>query len=220
MSSRGGVLLDIDGTLVDTNYLHAVTWAEAFRTCGYQVATSRLHHLIGQGSDRLVAEVLGKDDQSVADAHDDFYAPHLHHLRAFDGAQELIRSIKARGVSVVLATSASERDARHLLAAIDADDAIDHVTTSSDADASKPAPDIVEAALDVAGLDASECVFVGDTVWDVEAASRAGMPCVCVLTGGIDERELREAGAIEIYENVAELARSLEESALGKLFTD
>jgi HAD superfamily hydrolase (TIGR01509 family) len=220
MSSRGGVLLDIDGTLVDTNYLHAVTWAEAFRTCGYQVATSRLHHLIGQGSDRLVAEVLGKDDQSVADAHDDFYAPHLHHLRAFDGAQELIRSIKARGVSVVLATSASERDARHLLAAIDADDAIDHVTTSSDADASKPAPDIVEAALDVAGLEASECVFVGDTVWDVEAASRAGMPCVCVLTGGIDERELREAGAIEIYENVAELARSLEESALGKLFTD
>jgi HAD superfamily hydrolase (TIGR01509 family) len=212
-----GVLFDVDGTLVDTNYLHAVTWAEAFRSHGYRVATSRLHHLIGQGSDQLVESILGHDDQSVADAHSDFYAPHLHHLRAFDGAGDVLRKIKASGLSVVLATSASERDARYLTDAIDADDAIDAVTTSSDVKESKPAPDIVEAALDQAGLKASDCVFVGDTVWDVKAAERAGLPCICVLTGGIDERLLREAGAIEIYENVAKLAEQLDSSAIAKL---
>ncbi|HTW20666.1 MAG TPA: HAD family hydrolase [Mycobacteriales bacterium] len=212
-----GVLFDIDGTLVDTNYLHAVTWAEAFRSCGYAVATSRLHHLIGQGSDRLVTSVLGKDDPAVAEAHADFYGPHLHHLCAFDGAADLLRKIRASGVSVVLATSAAKRDARFLADAIDADDAIDHLTTNDDADSSKPDPDIVNAALRGAGLDAADCVFVGDTTWDVEAAKRAGMPCICVLTGGIDERELRDAGAIEIYEDVSALHERLAQSAIGAL---
>jgi HAD superfamily hydrolase (TIGR01509 family) len=212
-----GVLFDVDGTLVDTNYLHAVTWAEAFRSCGYQVATSRLHHLIGQGSDRLVDSVLGHDDQRVADAHDDFYAPHLHHLRAFDRAAELLRTISSRGARVVLATSASERDAHYLVDAIGAGDVIDTVTTSGDAEQSKPAPDILLAALDNAGLEAADCVFVGDTVWDIKAAGKVGMPCICVLTGGIDERELREAGAVEVYENVAELGDRLDASAIGKL---
>lgn len=214
---KSGVLFDVDGTLVDTNYLHAVTWAAAFRSLGYQVATSRLHHLVGQGSDRLVASALGADDQAVADAHDDFYAPYLHDLRAFDGAADLLRKVKASGLTVVLATSAGERDAKFLRAAIDADDAIDAVTTKGDVAQSKPAPDLVQAALDAGGLDADHSVFVGDTVWDVQAAAAVGVPCICVLTGGIDERELRDAGAIEIYQNVEELAGCLERSAIGGL---
>lgn len=194
-----------------------MTWAAAFRSRGYHVATSELHHLVGQGSDRLVCSVLGNDDPSVADAHDDFYAPYLHELRAFDGAADLLRKVKASGLSVVLATSAGERDAKYLLSAIDADDAIDAVTTKSDVAESKPAPDIVQAALDAGKLDAGRSVFVGDTVWDVQAAAAVGIPCICVLTGGIDERELRQAGAAEIYQNVAELGDRLDASAIGAL---
>jgi HAD superfamily hydrolase (TIGR01509 family) len=212
-----GVLFDIDGTLVDTNYLHATSWAEAFRSQGHHVATSTLHHLIGQGSERLVKSVLGRPDDDVVDAHSDFYAPHLHHLRAFDGAADLLRKVKAAGGAVVLATSASARDGRYLRAAIDADDVIHAMTTKDDAGSSKPDPDIVEAALEAAGLNAEDCVFVGDTVWDVEAAKRAGMPCIGVLTGGIDDEVLRQAGAIEVYRDVQHLSEEFARSAIGAL---
>lgn len=211
------MLFDIDGTLVDTNYLHAVTWAEAFRSCGYEVATSRLHHLIGQGSDQLVRSAIGSADESVADAHKDFYAPHLHHLRAFEGAADLLRKVKSSDATVVLATSAAKRDAGYLLDAIDAHDAIDLVITKDDVTASKPDPEVIEVALDKAGLKPADSIFVGDTVWDVEAATRAGLLCICVLTGGIDERELRDAGAIEIYENVEALCADLDSSEIGSL---
>lgn len=211
------MLFDIDGTLVDTNFLHAVTWAEAFRSRGYQVSTARLHRFIGQGSERLVRSVLGVEDRSVSDAHDDFYGPHLHHLHAFEGAGDLLRKLSSSGATVVLATSAARRDADHLLGAIDASDAISAVVTTDDVESSKPDPDLVVAGVKAAGVDATECIFVGDTVWDVEAAARAGVPCICVLTGGIDERELREAGAVEVYENVEDLSANLDASAIGAL---
>ncbi|HEX3825486.1 MAG TPA: HAD family hydrolase [Mycobacteriales bacterium] len=205
-----GVLFDIDGTLVDTNYLHVVAWADAFAHHGHDVTMSAIHGLIGQGSERLVDSAIGRSDDAVADAHADIYGVRLHTLRAFDGAAELLTRCHDEGITVVLATSASRHDADHLRAALDADGAIDHVTTNDDADASKPAPDIVEAALDGSGLAAGDCVFVGDTVWDVEAAKRAGMPCVCVLTGGIGEADLRAAGATAIYPSVRELLADFE----------
>ena len=211
-----GVLFDVDGTLVDTNYLHAVAWAEAFRSHGYDVATSELHRLIGQGSERLVMSVVGREDEAVVDAHADFHAPHLHHVVAFRGAGDLLRTLSTAGASVVLATSADARDVKFFLAAIDADGAVAATVTKDDVDASKPEPDLVEAALNAAKLDSTDAIFVGDTVWDVEAAARAGVPCICVLTGGIDERELRAAGAIEIYRDIAELSAHLEDSAIGK----
>jgi len=124
---------------------------------------------------------------------------------------------KKAGLAVVLATSASEGEAEHLTAAIGADDAVDVVTTKDDVDASKPDPDIVQTALDKAGLRADDAVFVGDTVWDVQAAGRAGVRCVCVLSGGISETELRDAGAIAVYRDVAQLAAEFDDSPLGKL---
>lgn len=136
---------------------------------------------------------------------------------AFAGAGELLRQTKKRGLAVVLATSASEEEATHLRAAIDADDAVDVVTTKDHVDASKPDPDIVRTALDKAGLAAANAVFVGDTVWDVEASERAGVGCVCVLTGGISERELRGAGAIAVFRDVRHLLDEFDNSPLGEL---
>jgi len=212
-----GVLFDVDGTLVDTNYLHVVAWWQAFRSQGHDVAMTVLHRTVGQGSDQFVSSILGHDDEKVADAHSDFYGQWKHQLVAFPGAADLLRTTKKAGLSVVLATSASEAEAEHLTAAIGADDVIDVVTTKADVDASKPDPDIVQTALDKAGLRADDAVFVGDTVWDVEAASRAGVRCVCVLSGGISESELRDAGAVAVYRDVAHLLDDFDESELGRL---
>lgn len=214
---RSGVLFDVDGTLVDTNYLHVVAWWEAFRSQGHDVAMTDLHRTVGQGSDQFVSTILGHDDDEVRAAHSDFYGPWKHQLVAFVGAGELLRQTKKRGLAVVLATSASEEEATHLRAAIDADDAVDVVTTKDHVDASKPDPDIVRTALDKAGLAAANAVFVGDTVWDVEASERAGVGCVCVLTGGISERELRGAGAIAVFREVRHLLDEFDNSPLGEL---
>src|SRR5437764_11672962 len=211
---RCGVLFDVDGTLVDTNYLHVVAWWQAFRSQGHQVAMTDLHRTVGQGSDQFVSSILGRDDEKVADAHSDFYGQWKHQLMAFPGAADVLRMTKKAGLSVVLATSASEAEAEHLTAAIDADDAIDVVTTKDDVDASKPDPDIVRTALDKAGLSADDAIFVGDTVWDVEAARKSGLDCVCVLTGGISEQELRDAGAVEVYRDVQHLLREFDSSPL------
>lgn len=212
-----GVLFDVDGTLVDTNYLHVVAWWQAFRSQGHDVAMTRLHRTVGQGSDRFVSSILGRDDEKVRNAHSDFYGQWKHQLVAFDGAADLLRTTKKAGLSVVLATSASEAEAEHLTAALDADDVVDVVTTKADVDASKPDPDIVQTALTKAGLSAADAVFVGDTVWDVQAAGRAGLPCVGVLTGGISESELVEAGAIAVYRDARQLLDEFDSSPLGRL---
>src|SRR5436305_14689805 len=163
-----GILYDVDGTLVDTNYLHVVAWARALRASGHHVPMRKLHETVGQGAGRFVETVLGHEDSDIADAHTDFYGPFLHELQPFDGATDLLRATKKSGLVVVLATSASAKEAQHLRAALDADDAIDEVTSKDDVEQSKPDPDIVQTALDKVGLDATNALFVGDTVWDVE----------------------------------------------------
>ena len=216
-SNAAGVLFDVDGTLVDTNYLHVIAWSQALRTNGYCVPMSTLHRTVGQGADRFVESVIGQADARVSDAHSDFYGPHLHDLVAFTGAADLLRTVKKAGLRVVLATSASAEEVEHLRQAIDADDAVDAVTCKDDVDTSKPDPDLVQTALDKVGLTAERALFVGDTVWDVEAAKRAGVPCVCVLSGGIAAAELREAGAIAIYDDVAALLAAYDDSPLAEL---
>jgi HAD superfamily hydrolase (TIGR01549 family) len=219
-SPRRGVLFDIDGTLVDTNYPHVLAWWHAFRAAGYTVAMSDIHRKVGMGADLLVAALIGSDDERVATGHRHFYAPHLEQLQPFPAAAELMRAAAGLGLEVLLASSAESEEVDALTAALGADDVVSAVTSSADAEASKPEPDILEAALAETGLRAADCVLVGDTVWDVEAATKAGMPCVAVLSGGISATELRDAGAVEIYDNAADLLNRIEHSALGRLARD
>lgn len=215
--ARRGVLFDVDGTLVDTNYLHVVAWWHAFRLHGHSPSMVELHRTVGQGSDRFVESILGRRDAGVSAAHTDLYGPFLHELAPFPASRDLLRAAKAAGLAVVLATSASAKQAQHLLRSIDADDVIDCVTNKDDVEQSKPDPDIVATAMQKAGLAAEDCLFVGDTVWDVEAARRAGLDCVCVLSGGVGADELADAGAVAIYRDVAHLLEQFDASPLGAL---
>jgi HAD superfamily hydrolase (TIGR01509 family) len=213
-------LFDVDGTLVDTNYLHAVTWWEAFRQAGCDVPMASIHRAIGMGSDKLLDALLPRgrdpsiDDQARA-THLALYSTYLSRLRAFAGAAELLRACAAGGLRVVLASSADEREFAALRAAIGAGDAITEAASSADVDQTKPAPDLVEVALRKAGASPDEAVFVGDTVWDVRACQRAGVPCIGLLSGGISAAELADAGAVEVYDGPAHLLGSLNDSLLG-----
>src|SRR3569833_3519886 len=213
------VIFDVDGTLVDTNYLHAVCWWEAFRQYDQHVDMADGHRAIVMGSDKLLDHLLPDDRDRAADddmraAHRSLYGVFWTRLRAFDGAAGLLRECAARGTKVVLASSASAPELAALRAARDADDAIADATSSSEAEESKPAPDLVTIALERAGVPPERAVFVGDAVWDVHACRRAGVPCIAVLTGGVGAEELRAAGAVAIYKGPADLLRHFDESPL------
>jgi len=221
MTELVAVVFDVDGTLIDTNYLHAVTWWEAFRQYGHHVPMARIHRTIGMGSDKLLDHLLpGDRDRSVDDelraAHTALYAPYWPRLRAFDRAADLLRACAHRGLRVVLASSASEREMRALRDALNADDVITAATSATDAQESKPAPDILQIALERAEVGSESAVFVGDTIWDVQACKEAGLACIALLTGGVGRDELREAGAAEIYESPAELLTMLADSLLAR----
>ncbi|MBD8057780.1 HAD family hydrolase [Cellulomonas sp. JH27-2] len=213
------VLLDVDGTLVDSNYLHVDAWVRAFRDVGLAVYGWRVHRAIGMGSTQLVDSLAGADADrvrdAVNDAHSSHYADAADQLRAFDGARELVRALSARGARPVLATSASPDELERLRDVLDVEAELHAVTSAQDVEAAKPEPDLVQVALEAAGVEPSGAVFVGDTVWDVEAAKKAGVPCVAVLSGGIGADELRAAGAVAIYDDVAALLADLDASPLG-----
>ena len=203
-----GVLLDVDGTLVDTTYLHAVCWAEALRQGGHDVPMATIHRGIGLGSDELLAHLLGDSLQGADElnaAHLALYKQYWGRLRALPGACSLVERCKSAGLTVVLASSASEEELAALRSALGADDWIDVATSSSDADAGKPHPDILQAALDEASLPASAAVFVGDAIWDGQACGKLGIPFVGVECGGTSEAELRENGAVEVWRDPADL---------------
>jgi HAD superfamily hydrolase (TIGR01509 family) len=215
------VLFDVDGTLVDTNYLHAVTWWEAFAQAGHDVAMTDIHRAIGMGSDQLLDRLLprdrGKDqDPALRAAHSALYSTYWSRLRPLRGATDLLRACKKRGLTVVLASSADEPEFNALRAALDAEDAIDEATFAGDVESSKPAPDLVQVALDKAGVRPDEAVFVGDTVWDVQASQKAGVRCVGFLSGGISRDELLEAGAAQIYDGPANLLDHFPDALLGR----
>ena len=210
----------MDGTLVDTNYLHAVTWWQAFAQAGYQVPMADIHRAIGMGSDRLLDELLPSDrdqdaDADVRAAHSTLYATYWSRLRPLAGAADLLRACKHRGLAVVLASSADEPESKALRAALDAEDAIDAATFAGDVESAKPAPDLLQAALERVGVPAQEAVFIGDTVWDIQACQKAGVPCIGLLSGGISRDELTAAGAAEVYPGPADLLAALADSLLG-----
>ena len=218
MSDRRGVLFDIDGTLVDTSYLHTVSWWQAFRQAGMDVSMARIHRAIGMGGEHLVHEVTdGAADDRAEDlkaGHDALYSAHWPALRLLPGARELVRHCHEAGLVTVLASSAGKAEFDVLTRVLDLDDVIDAATGSADADSSKPDPDIVLVALDKSGLKPENAVFVGDAVWDVHASSKAGLRCVGLESGGTSAAELTEAGAVQTYRDAAELLQRFAGSPL------
>ncbi|SHN17736.1 HAD family hydrolase [Actinacidiphila paucisporea] len=215
----GAVLFDVDGTLMDTVYLHTVAWSEALRQQGFRVPMARIHRCIGMGSDHLLDALLSEErdrdgDEALSAAHDTLYAQHWSRLAPLPGASDLLRACATRGWRVVLASSAKKKEAEVMMRALDADDAITAVTTASDVSSSKPAPDLVQQALDKAGVPAERAVFVGDAAWDGKAARKAGVRCLGVLTGGWSREELHEAGMEVVYDSPSELLGRLDDSFL------
>jgi HAD superfamily hydrolase (TIGR01509 family) len=217
-SSQPAVLFDVDGTLLDTNYFHSVSWWQALREAGEDIAMARIHPLIGMGSDQLLTELLGEEREGLSDIHAKYYKPFKENLHPFPKAAELLAEVAGRGAQVVLATSSKEEDLEELLEALGPEEGvIGEIVHGDMVGASKPAPDIFAVAMDRLGLDAAQTLVVGDTRWDIEAAAKIGLEVVCVLTGGWTRRDLTDAGAIAVYTEVAELLADLDNSPLARL---
>ncbi len=208
-------ILDIDGTLVDTNYQHALAWFRAFRQHGHVVPVWRIHRHIGMGGDQLVAALLSEEvDEREGDdiraAEKALYLAMIDEVEPLRGARALMQDLRDRGGRIVLASSAKADEVDHYLDLLDARGLADAWTTSADVEQTKPAPDLVLAALNK--VDGPPAIMVGDSVWDCEAARRAGITSIAVLTGGFSEEELTEAGASAVYHSIDDLRVQLDET--------
>jgi HAD superfamily hydrolase (TIGR01549 family) len=210
-------ILDIDGTLVDTNYHHTLAWYRAFKQSDVVLPIWRIHRHIGMGGDQLV-EALGGErlenekGDDIRAAESVLYGELMREVEALEGARELIEDLKESGHAVVLASSAKEHEVEYYLDLLDARELADDWTTSADVEATKPEPDLVMAAVEKAG--GGGAVMVGDSTWDCEAAKRAGLDTIAVLTGGFSAAELHDAGALDVYSSITELRESLDETPL------
>lgn len=219
---RPGILFDVDGTLVDSAYVHTIAWWQAFRQHGHDVPMASIHRCVGMGGDRLVDSLLPADRDKSADpdvlaSHAALFAVNWPSLRAFDGARDLLARCHGGGLAVALASSARDQDLRAARKALDADAYIHAATSADDARESKPAPDILVAALKALGVQPLDSVYVGDAVWDMKAASALGMPAVAFSCGGTSAAELRDAGAVEVYAGPRDLLENLDGSVIGRL---
>jgi HAD superfamily hydrolase (TIGR01509 family) len=211
-------ILDVDGTLVDTNYHHALAWYRAFRQHGIVLPIWRIHRHIGMGGDQLVAaltsgEVEEQKGEDIRAAEKTLYFQLIEEVQPLTGARELIEDLRRAGRRVVLASSAKPEEVDHYLELLDARGIVDDWTTSGDVESTKPDPDLVHAAVDKAGE--GDAVMVGDSTWDCIAAKKAGLETVAVLTGGFSEEELLDAGAACVFESIEELRAKLSETPLG-----
>lgn len=218
------VLFDVDGTLVDSNYLHVHAWHRAFADEGVSVETWRIHRSIGMDGSTLVASLAERADEDtrtrIKDLHSRYYKETTSLLRRLPGVRGLLERVEALGLQVVLATSAPDDELSILREVLACDDLVSAATSSADVDTAKPQPDIIQVALDRAGVDASNAVFVGDAVWDVEACERAGVPTIALLSGGISRGELETAGAKAVFENALDLCEHLEDTPIAALCPD
>jgi HAD superfamily hydrolase (TIGR01549 family) len=211
MPASATAIIDVDGTLVDTNYHHAIAWHRALRLHGHRVQVWEIHRHIGMGGDKLVAALIGSEADSaegddIRAVEADAYAEMIDEVEPLDGAQELLDDLRRDGWSLILASSAKEREVDHYLDLLEARDLVAGWTSSADVEQTKPAPDLVHAAL--AKGAGGPALMIGDSTWDVKAASVAGLATVAVLTGGFSAEELREAGAAEVVESIADLRRA------------
>jgi HAD superfamily hydrolase (TIGR01509 family) len=220
MSEQRIAVLDVDGTLVDSNYQHALAWYRAFRSMGETFPIWRIHRLIGMGGDKLVAALGGDDlEARMGDRARERWVqeadPLMAEVALLPGARELIVALEERGHRVVLASSGKPHHVDHALDLLDAREIVDGWTTSEDVEETKPAPDLLHVALEKIGEPAdAPSVVVGDSIYDVEAAKNAGMPAVVVRSGGFGDDELRDAGAVAIYDTPADLTAALDATPL------
>ena len=212
-------ILDIDGTLVDSNYFHAIAWYRALARHDHLLALWRVHRHIGMGGDQLVAALCGDDVEeregdSIREAEGELYFELIDEVAPLDGARDLILDLKRRGSPVVLASSAKPEEVDHYLDLLDARELADAWTTLGDVEDTKPAPDLVRSALDKVGAD-DGAVMIGDSTYDCEAAARAGVDTIAVLTGGFSDAELLRAGATIVFHSIVELRERLAWTPLG-----
>lgn len=216
--SPPAAIVDIDGTLVDSNYQHALAWYRALRLHGITIPVWRCHRAIGMGGDQLVAYLAGEgfdreEGDTVRTEEHALFAQMRAEVQPFAGARGLIEDLKARGSTVVIASSAKSEDLQHYLDLLDARELVDGWTDSSSVERTKPAPDLIAAALEIAGGGAG--VMIGDSTWDVEAAKQLKLPTLCVRTGGFGADELLGAGADAVFESIAELRERLDDTPFG-----
>jgi HAD superfamily hydrolase (TIGR01509 family) len=212
-----GVLVDVDGTLIDSNYHHTIAWARALRDHGTNARLAAIHRLIGMGSTQLLETLIGRTDDAMAKswrAHFDELLPEVY---ALDGAAELLRAMHSRGLTIVLATSSPADLLDEFRSKIGADDAVDVVVSASDVEKAKPEPDVFEASLAKADIPRERAIVLGDSVWDAQAAARADLPCVGLETGGFSRAELDEQGVVAVYRDPADLLEHLDDSPIGTL---
>ena len=206
------IVLDVDGTLLDSNYHHVLAWSRAFEHAGVGVPLARIHRHIGMGGDRLVGAVAGDEVEdrvgdTVRERWEKEYDGLIDETRLIAGARELLAALRERGLTIALASSSIPKHAQHAFDLLDAERLTDTATTSEDAEESKPHPELIDEALE--RVSAGSACVVGDSVWDVEAGARAGVPAYGVLLGGYGRAELLEAGAVEVYDDLTDLRAHL-----------
>jgi HAD superfamily hydrolase (TIGR01509 family) len=212
-------ILDIDGTLVDTNYQHAIAWYRAFRQNEIVLPVWRIHRHIGMGGDQLIAALTDEETEDekgddIRSAEKALYFAMIEEVEPFEGARDLIVRLKDAGKTVVLASSAKAEEADHYLDLLEVRDVVDGWTTSADVEKTKPAPDLVQAAVEKVDAEPDDSVMVGDTPWDCKAAEGAGVATVALVTGGFSQQELTEAGAVAVFGSIPELLERIGETPL------
>jgi HAD superfamily hydrolase (TIGR01549 family) len=217
MTHSPAAVVDVDGTLVDSVYHHALAWQRALAGLGEIVPAWRIHRHIGMGGDKIVAALCGDEFESergdeAREAESRCFEPLQEEVRPLEGARELLEELRRRGHPVVLASSAKEHELEHYLDLLDAREVADAWTSSADVDATKPDPDLLKTALE--SVDGAGAVMIGDSTWDCRAAARAGLPTIGLLTGGFGEAELREAGASTVFESLVALREGLDGTPL------
>lgn len=219
--AAAAVLFDIDGTLVDSNYQHVAAWSRAFAEIGIPVDAWRIHRSIGMDGGTLLSTLAaGADDdakEQAKDLHSQYYKESASLLRPLPGARELLEAVEKLDVQVVLATSAPDDELTILRDVLECDHLVSAMTSSADVDTAKPEPDIINVALERAGVDAAHAVFVGDAVWDVEACKRAGVVTIALLSGGVSKCELEDAGAHQVFEDAIDLCQHLDDTPIAAL---
>lgn len=208
------VLVDVDGTLVDSNYHHAIAWSRALHDCGYRVPVVDIHRRVGMGGGQMLEQLIGSADPEVERRWRRNFEELVPDIEPIAGAAELLRELSRHGLTVVLATSSPADLLDALRKKVDADDAIAGSVDADDVREAKPEPDVFAAALDKAGVRVEDAVVLGDSTWDIEGAARVGLGCVALETGGYGRAELEAAGALAVYRDPCELLDNLSDSAL------